>query len=101
MFKPYGFTDIQIGLCAIVMLIMGVFGSVCFSIYIKKSNNYKRAIRGIVILSLITISFLFVWLNASAGIAITLILIGFLGFSCTPIITICYDLGCELAFPMG
>lgn len=101
LFKPYGFTDIQIGLCAIVMLIMGVLSSVASSIYIKKTNNYKRAIRAIVVFSLITMTFLFAWLNISASIAITFILIGILGFVCTPVITICYDLGCELAFPMG
>lgn len=76
------------------MLIMGVLGSIVFSIYIKKTSNYKKAIRAIVIFSLIAMSLLFVWLNVSASIAITLILIGALGFVCTPVITICYDLGC-------
>jgi len=80
---------------------MGVLSSVASSIYIKKTNNYKRAIRAIVVFSLITMTFLFAWLNISASIAITFILIGILGFVCTPVITICYDLGCELAFPMG
>jgi predicted MFS family arabinose efflux permease len=94
LFKPYGFSDVQIGLCAIVMLIMGVLGSIAFSVYIKKTNNYKRAIRSIVAFSLIAMSFLFVWLNISAGIAMTLILIGIMGFVCTPVIAICYDLGC-------
>jgi predicted MFS family arabinose efflux permease len=76
------------------MLIMGVLGSIAFSIYIKKTSNYKKALRAIVIFSLIAMSLLFAWLNVSASIAITLILIGALGFVCTPVITICYDLGC-------
>lgn len=33
--------------------------------------------------------------------AITIAIIGLVGFCCTPIIMLCYDLGCELAFPMG
>lgn len=51
LFKPYGFTDIQIGICAITMLVMGVAGSIVFSIYIKKTGNYKRALRTIVVMS--------------------------------------------------
>lgn len=51
MFKPYGFTDIQIGICAITMLVMGVAGSILFSIYLKRTGNYKKALRTIVVFS--------------------------------------------------
>lgn len=101
LFKPYGFTDIQIGICAITMLVMGVAGSIVFSIYLKKTGNYKRALRTISVLSFFIISGLLVWLSLSAGLAITIVIVGLVGFCCTPIITLCYDLGCELAFPMG
>lgn len=33
------------------MLVMGVAGSIVFSIYIKKTGNYKRALRVIVVMS--------------------------------------------------
>ena len=101
LFKPYGFSDIQIGICAITMLVMGVAGSIVFSIYLKKTGNYRRALRIIVVLSFCIIVALEVWLSLSAGLGITIIIIGFVGFCCTPIIMLCYDLGCELAFPMG
>lgn len=51
LFKPYGYSDIQIGICAITMLVMGVAGSILFSIYLKKTGNYKMALRTIVVLS--------------------------------------------------
>ena len=101
LFKPYGFSDIQIGICAITMLVMGVAGSIAFSIYLKKTGNYRRALRLIVILSVVIITILLIWLTISAAFGITMIIIGFVGFCCTPIIMLCYDLGCELAFPMG
>ena len=51
LFKPYGFTDIQIGICAITMLAKGVAGSILFSIYLKKTGNYKKALRTIIVMS--------------------------------------------------
>lgn len=83
------------------MLVMGVAGSIVFSIYLKKTGNYRRALRIIVVLSFCIIVALEVWLSLSAALGITIIIIGFVGFCCTPIIMLCYDLGCELAFPMG
>ncbi len=101
LFKPYGFTDIQIGICAVVMLIMGVIGSILISLYIKKTNNYKFALRTVCVFSFFIITFLLIWLQVSASLGISIVIIGLVGFCCTPIITLCYDLGCQLAFPMG
>lgn len=83
------------------MLVMGVAGSIVFSIYIKKTGNYKRALRVIVVMSFCIIVGLELWLSLSAALALTIVIIGLVGFCCTPIIMLCYDLGCELAFPMG
>lgn len=83
------------------MLVMGVAGSIVFSIYIKKTGNYKRALRTIVVMSFFIIVGLELWLSLSAALALTIVIIGLVGFCCTPIIMLCYDLGCELAFPMG
>jgi FLVCR family feline leukemia virus subgroup C receptor-related protein len=101
LFKPYGYTDIQIGICAITMLVMGVVGSIVFSIYLKKTGNYRRALRTIVVISFFIIVGLELWLSLSAKLALTIVIVGLVGFCCTPIIPLCYDLGCELAFPMG
>jgi len=83
------------------MLVMGVGGSIVFSIYLKRTSNYRRALRLISVLSPITITLLLVWFAINAGYGITMIATGLVGFCCTPIIMLCYDLGCELAFPMG
>ena len=76
------------------MLVMGVAGSIAFSIYLKKTGNYRRALRSIVILSVVIITILLIWLTISAAFGITMIIIGFVGSFCTPIIMLCYDLGC-------
>ncbi len=60
LFKPYGFTDIQIGLCAVTMLVLGVVGSILISLYIKKSNNYKWALRFVCVMSFVIITALLV-----------------------------------------
>lgn len=83
------------------MLIMGVFGSIVLSLYIKKTNDYKKVLRLVALSAIVFNSILFTWLEVSAMLGITIIIIGVVGFTCTPIITLCYDLGCELAFPMG
>ena len=99
--KPYGYTDIEIGICAVSMLLMGVIGCLTISLYIKKTSNYKKAIRVISSLAVLVFIWFFLWLYASAMLGITIALIGLLGFVGSPLIPLCYDLGCQLAFPMG
>lgn len=80
---------------------MGVAGSIIWSLYLKKTTNYKLTIRAIPTISVIVMIFICIALSAHAFIAIVFILGGAVGFSITPILPISYDLGCELSFPIG
>lgn len=44
LFKPYGFEDTQIAIFGVCLLVSGILGSVAYTVYIKKTINYKRAI---------------------------------------------------------
>jgi FLVCR family feline leukemia virus subgroup C receptor-related protein len=99
--KPYGYTDVEIAVNAVVLMGAGVIGSITFSLYIKKTFNYGKAIRTVAVGSVLLMTLLCFWLNTSNGKVVTTIIIAAMGFIITPIIPICYELGSELAFPMG
>lgn len=44
LFKPYGFVDIQIAIFAIILLVSGITGAIVYSLYIKKTQKYRKAI---------------------------------------------------------
>ena len=80
---------------------MGVIGSIVWSMYLKKTTNYKFTIRALPMLSVTVMTMICIALNINARIVIIFLLGGLIGFSVTPIIPISYDLGCELSFPIG
>lgn len=92
--KPYHYSDIQIALFALVLLVLGVIGSIVWSLYLKKTTNYKFTIRAIPSISIVMMIGICIALNAGAPVAIVFILGGAVGFSVTPIMPISYDLGC-------
>lgn len=73
---------------------MGVIGSIVWSMYLKKTTNYKFTIRALPLLSVSVMSMICIALNNNASIVIIFLLGGLIGFSVTPIIPISYDLGC-------
>lgn len=84
-----------------VLIFMGVTGAIAWSLYLKKTTNYRFTIRTIPTVSIVVMSGMCLALNLSAPIVVVMILGGVVGFSVTPIMPISYDLGCELAFPIG
>lgn len=79
----------------------GVVGSILFSLYIKKTFNYKITVRIVAVGSILLMSLLTLWLNSYNGKTITTIIIILMGLIIAPMVPICYDLGSELAFPIG
>lgn len=100
--KPYGFEDTQIAVFALFLLISGIAGAIVFTIYIKKTVKYRKAI-----LTACVSSVFFLVLDAilfnqipERIYVLSFFIIG-LGFSFTPLVPISYDLGCEISFPIG
>ena len=92
--KPYGYTDMQIALLAIVLLVSGVTGAVVVSIYIKKTLNYGVVIRTIPLLGIILVIILILCLNLINYFGVLVIVGLFVGSIITPIIPISFDLMC-------
>lgn len=82
-------------------MLAGTCGAITFSLFIKRTYNFSLALRIITVGSTFMLSVLCLWLNSTNAKPITTLIISLLGFFLTPLVPISYDLGCELAFPMG
>jgi hypothetical protein len=95
LFKPYGFNDTQIAIFGICLLVSGILGSVGYTLYIKKTIQYKKAIKsaccGAVVF--ITIAALLMNFASEQKTLIYLSIFG-MGFNLIPMVPISYDLGC-------
>ena len=101
LFKPYGYQDLQIAMLGICLIVFGVIGSIAFSLYLKKTKNYQNAIQKITVCSLFLMVIYSLWLNYVGKLGGTIVLAILIGFMFTPLVPVSYDLGCELAFPIG
>lgn len=101
LFKPYGLEDLQISAFTIVIVLLGMVGSLCASVYIKLTLKYGFALKVIATMSLISMLLICAALSWEWGYAVVLMMGGVLGLSYGPIVPISYDLGCELCFPVG
>lgn len=99
--KVYGYTDLEIAINGVLMIVTGTVGASLFIIYIKKALNHKLILGVVCLGSAFMMAILCLWLNSANAKAITTFLLIIFGFVATPIVSICYDLGCELTFPMG
>jgi hypothetical protein len=80
---------------------MGVCGSIVWSLYLKRTTNYKFTIRAIPTISLIFMTIICFLLALNAKPFLIFFVGGAIGFNVIPILPISYDLGCELSFPIG
>lgn len=99
--KLYGYEDLEIAIDGLFMIFFGIIGAFLFIIYIRKTLLYKISLGFTCLGSAFFLGILCLWLNSFNGKAITTILLSLLSLIAAPIIPICYDLGCELTFPMG
>lgn len=93
--------QIEIGVFGIGLIFSGVTGSILASLYVKKTLFYKRVLVGLCLMSLIFMVLETGILILIDSTMITFIGICLIGFCATPILPITYDLGCEVAFPVG
>lgn len=108
LFKPYGFSDvnmtiiqIQISLFGIGMLFCGVAGSIMLSLYVKKTLKYRFVFQVCTGAALVITILTTLMLNTKPSVFLSLVCVSFMGFLVTPILPLTYDVGCEIAFPVG
>lgn len=99
--KPYGYSDFLIAMNAVLLIVFGTIAAVLLSIYIKKTYNYQLVLRAVSMGSAILLIILCIWLNSINSKVVTTFIITLMGAVITPTVPICYDLGCEISFPMG
>lgn len=99
--KPYNFTDVEIAVSAILLIFSGVIGSIIFSLLLKKTSNYRMVLSCLLGGTICAITCFPINILFGNWKIVTIIAFTVLGFFMTPIIPVSYDLGCELAFPMG
>ena len=95
LFKPYGFGDTQIAIFGVCLLVSGIIGSVVYTIYIKKTQQYRKAIIcacGLAVSFILTNSLL-MNLVSEQRVLISVMILG-MGFNLIPMVPISYDLGC-------
>jgi hypothetical protein len=101
LFKPFNFTDTQIAILGIFVIVSGLVGAIVISCYISRSNEFAKSLKILAILSvlLLTVGLLGLKFNFpfwSFGVIFSL-----LGLMITPLYAVSYDLGCETSFPVG
>lgn len=63
--KPYHYTDLEISINAVLLIAIGTVGAISFSIYIKKTFNYKKTIVVVPMGSAFMLILLCSWLNTA------------------------------------
>ncbi len=99
--KPYGASDIDISFAAIGLIVLGTIGAVISSIILKKYRCFKLILRACGIGALTCIILFAIQLLTIESVLLVQINVAILGFFLTPIIPVSYEIGCEIAFPIG
>lgn len=99
--KPFGLSDTVISLAAIALILLGAAGAVTSSIFLKKTRRYKFVITLLTFASTGMLALLGLQSFLLPYEALTVIVVGVIGFFVVPIVPASYEIGCEVAFPIG
>ncbi|KAH8552673.1 major facilitator superfamily domain-containing protein [Umbelopsis sp. PMI_123] len=97
---PYGYSNDDAGFMGVAMIVGGLVGAICMSIFVDKTKLHKITIKVALFLSgVIYLVFLFVVkANNFAAIMVVCALIGILNFSALPV---GLELGVECSYPVA
>ena len=88
--KPFGATDIDISLAAVMLICCGVVGAVLASLYLKKYRNYRLVFRVCFVGAAFLTIFLAFQLGVIQSVTMIKINVGLMGLFITPIIPTSY-----------
>lgn len=92
--KPFGASNRDISVAAVMLILLGSVGAVLGSFYLKKTGQYRRLFRFCCLGALSLIVLLALQLIALDSVALIQLNVGILGFFLTPIIPTSYQIGC-------
>jgi hypothetical protein len=101
LFKPFDFTDFQISIFGMLVILCGAIGAICFSLYIARTQRFSFTLKLTTTIAffLFSTSLLGLWLNFP--FFSFCLLFAVLGMLVTPVYSVSYDLSCETSFPVG
>jgi FLVCR family MFS transporter 7 len=99
--KPFGYTDIQISIAAILLIVFGAVGAVLASLYLNRTQKYKKTIMICTIGACSTLILFGLQLHFFPTVYVMVCFVALMGFFVVPIIPLSYQIGCEVAFPIG
>lgn len=97
---PYGYTGFDTSLIGAVLIVFGLLGSAIVCLWVAATNLYKLSLILCTIGYFIAV-FMIGFCAFSYNVYIVLIPVIFLGFFGFPILPICFEVGCEVTFPVG
>ena len=97
----YGYDSNSAGVFGALVIVMGLIGAMLFGLYVDKTKKFKSSLIICTILGSIGIIAMFLVLEFYNNYYLCAFTACFWGFFLMPMIPLCYDLGCEIAFPVG
>lgn len=83
------------------MIGIGLVGSVVFSLYVEKTERYKRVFMFCCIMSICALLVFSFNLYYFQIFAVSLVVVTVMGLTLTPLMPLSFDFGCEIVFPIG
>ena len=99
--KPFGYTDIEISISAVSLILLGTVGAIVFSVIVKRTGEHKKVINVINFSAVGVMLLLGMQLMIIPNPVITVFIVGGLGFVVFPLLPLSYQIGCEICFPVG
>ena len=91
--KPFGFTDIQVSSIFVIFMIFGIVGTVITIIYLRKTSNYRKIFRVLLIGDSLVFVLMIIEINLLTSVFVTTFLAACLGLFGIPIAFVCYKIG--------
>ncbi len=88
--KPFGFSDLAISLSAVALILLGAVGAIISSLFIKRTKNYSLLIRILTFSASGGLILMLLQMYILPKAAITVIIVGLIGFFVVPMVPTTY-----------
>jgi FLVCR family feline leukemia virus subgroup C receptor-related protein len=99
--KPFGFADLSISIAAVGLILFGTVGAIIGSIFIKKTGKYKLLITITTFTASGMLAVMVFQLLILPAAGLTMLVVAVIGLFVVPVVPASYEIGCEVAFPIG
>lgn len=97
---PFGLSEVNAADLGIIMIMLGLAGSVALGIFAEKTKKYKVAVGACNLAGIISFAALIGVLYTQSMVGVS-VLIGFMGFFLTALLPLGLEFAAEATFPVG